>query len=185
MKKTLFFLLIFSLISGCVFQPSAPLDFPYELMLQSADLPNGFVRMGGSFPEVSDGFSHLVGFSSNPDAIGKGISHQITIYPDMESAKDHFPRWESEWLTDAWTVPSVTYTPMSPDDQNILKCMDLQINSEASQSCTFLQQHNNLIVLVLANIDNTAINYDQFIGMLHNLDARLPANGELLSLPNE
>lgn len=185
MKKYLVLLWLLFLISGCAFQPLATPDFPYDLMLQSNDLPAGFVRTGSSFPEVTGGFSHLVGFSSNPDSIGKGISHQITVYPDIDSAKESLSKWENEWLTEAWIIPTAVYTPKDTEDQYILKCMDVQIDNQPSQSCTFLQQHNNLIILVLANIDNTVINYDQFIHMLRNLDRRLPVNGELIPMPSK
>ena len=185
MKKYLNYLWMLFLITGCSFQPISTPDFPYELMLQATDLPNGFERTGGSFPEVPDAFSHMVGFSSDPDVIGKGISHRITIYPDVDSAKDSFVQWERESFTQAWLAPSVIYTPMDVEDQAVLKCMNVQINDGISQSCRFLQQHNNLIILVLANIDSAAINYDEFLKMLQNLDKRLPTSGEVIALPSE
>jgi hypothetical protein len=117
--------------------------------------------------------------------VGKGISHQLTIYPDIESAKSSFTDWEKKWFTDSWMTPSITYTPSDSNDQYVLKCLGAQINTELVQSCTFLQQHNNLMVLVLANVDNTSINWDQFIDVLQKLDQRLPAEGEIVPLPHE
>ena len=185
MKKILFFLLILSFISACVFQPFSVPDFPYDLMLQSADLPAGFEHVNGEFPQVPGGFSHLVAYSDDPGTVGKGMSHQLTIYPDIDTAEASFANWEREWFTNSWTTPSITYTPLDNTDQFELKCMDVQINAYLAQSCTFLQQHNNLIVLVLVNVDNTSINWDQFMETLQKLDERLPAHDVILSMPSE
>jgi hypothetical protein len=185
MKKTLFFLLVLFFVLACVVQPFSVPDFPYDPMLQSADLPAGFERVNGEFPHVSGGFSHLVAYSDEPGVVGIGISHQLTIYPDIDSAKDSFTNWDKEWFTNSWTTPSIIYTPLDNTDQYELKCMDVQINTYLAQSCTFLQQHNNMIILVLANIDDTSINWDQFIEALQKLDERLPAHGEIVPLPSE
>jgi hypothetical protein len=79
MKKTLFFLLVLFFVLACVVQPFSVPDFPYDPMLQSADLPAGFERVNGEFPHVSGGFSHLVAYSDEPGVVGIGISHQLTF----------------------------------------------------------------------------------------------------------
>jgi hypothetical protein len=123
-------------------------------MLQSADLPAGFERVNGEFPHVSGGFSHLVAYSDEPGVVGIGISHQLTIYPDIDSAKDSFTNWDKEWFTNSWTTPSIIYTPLDNTDQYEL-CMDGK--SILIYLKLFLQQHNNMIILILANIDDTSI----------------------------
>jgi hypothetical protein len=185
MKKTFFHVLSLIVLAGCIIQPMAPSDFPYELMLQPSDLPTGFTRTGGSFPQVEGGYSHLVGFSSNPAEIGTGIGHQITIYPDLNSAKEYFTDWEKEWFTPAWHEPATTFTPLNADDKFRLACMEVQIDGRSSRSCTYLQQHNNLIVLVYGNINDKVLNYDQFIEMLRRLDSRLPNKDNLVPTPVE
>jgi len=183
MKIAIRLVLIMALMSGCVIKPMAPSDFPYDLMIQSSDLPRGFVRTGGSFPQIEGAFSHIVGYLSNPDKIATGISHQITIYPSVDLAISSFPKWENEWLTNAWSEPSETYIPSDTGDAYVLKCMDIQIETTVSQSCTYLQQHNNLVILVLANIDSKAIDFRQFIEMLQKLDSRLPS--EIVPMPGQ
>jgi hypothetical protein len=185
MKIIFFHVLSVIMLAGCSIQPMAPSDFPYELMLQPSDLPAGFTRTGGSFPQVEDGYSHLVGFSSNPDEIGTGIGHQITIYPNIDAAKGYFSDWEKEWFTPAWYEPSIMFTPLDNDDKFRLACMDMQINSRSSKNCTYLQQHNNLIVLVYSNIGDKVLNYDQFMETLKKLDARLPEKDKLIPTPVE
>jgi hypothetical protein len=185
MKKHFFLVLSLIVLAGCDLQPIAPSDFPYELMLQPSDLPPGFIRTGGSFPQVEDGYSHLVGFSSNPEEIATGIGHQITIYPDFDASKAHFSDWEKEWFTPAWHEPSATFSPLDSDDKFRLACMDVQFNGKPSRSCTYLQQHNNLIILVYGNMDDKVFTYDQFIEMLGRLDARLPESDEIVPTPVE
>lgn len=182
MKNVIRFVLLMALMSGCAIEPMAPSDFPYDLMLQESDLPQGFVRTGGSFPDTPDAFVHIVGYSSNPGKIGSGISHQVAIYPDVETAKTAFSIREGEVFTDVWLEPSNTYIPLDSNDASILKCMNVQIEDKISQSCRFLQQHNNFIILVLANIDSKVINFNQFIEMLQKLDSRLPS--EIVPMPN-
>jgi len=184
MNRTLMgFVALIAFISGCVIEPMAPSDFPYELMLQPSDLPQGFVRTGGTFPETPGAFVHIVGYAIDPDQIGVGISHQVAIYPDLESAKTAFSIREDEVFTDVWLEPSNTYIPLNTDDRSALKCMDVQVDDKISQSCRFLQQHNNLVVLVLANIDSEAIDFQQFLDMLQKLDSRLPS--ESVPMPKQ
>jgi hypothetical protein len=181
--RVIHIILIALFVSGCAIEPMAPSDFPYALMLQASDLPQGFIRTGGSFPQMENAFSHIVGYSSNPQKIATGISHQITIYPTSDLAIESFPRWEDEWLTNAWAEPTESYEPLNPNDISVLKCMDIQIDNNPSQSCTYLQQHENLVILVLANIDSQAINFQQFLNMLDKLDSRLPS--AVVPMPKE
>ena len=129
-KNYFCFILLLVFLSGCIVKPVAPSDFPYDLMLQPSDLPDGFTRTGGSFPKRAGAFSHIVGYSSDPEKIGKGISHQITIYPDTSMAKADYAKWEQEWLTPAWSEPKELYVPLNPNDLYKLKCMDVKINDE-------------------------------------------------------
>lgn len=183
MKILIRFALLIVVISGCVIEPMAPSDFPYDLMIQSSDLPQGFIRTGGSFPERPGAFVHIVGYSSDADQTGAGISHQLAIYSDIESAKIGFSTREDEVFTDVWSVPPETYIPLNPSDASILKCMDVQIDNDVSQSCTFLQQHNNIVILILAVIDSKTINFQQFIEMLQKLDSRLPS--KIVPMPSQ
>ncbi|MBT3315047.1 MAG: hypothetical protein HN390_10585 [Anaerolineae bacterium] len=175
-------LVIFS-VSACTIEPLAPSDFPYDLMLQASDLPQGYVRMGGSFPQIESAFSHIVGYDTNPEIAGGGISHQITIYPSQNLAIENFPSWENEWITNAWVEPANTHKPANTNDLSVLKCLDIQIENNPTQSCTYLQQHKNLVILVLANIDSKNMNFQQFLDMLENLDTRLPSS--TVSIPTE
>ena len=175
-KNTITFIFLMIFTSGCTIEPMAPPDFPYELMLQSSDLPQGFVRTGGSFPEEEGMFTHIVGYSSDPDRVGKGISHQVRIYPDADLAKSSFPDWVNIWPADAWNEPDITYVPQNPEGQYSLRCRNVEINGKPSTSCTYIQQHKNLVIIILANVDSEIINYQQFLDMLESLDSRLPSS---------
>ena len=175
-KSIICFVFLMIFISGCTIEPMAPLDFPYELMLQSSDLPQGLVRTGGSFPEEEGTFTHIVGYSTSPDRVGKGISHQIRVYPDTDIAYNSFPDWVNIWPSDVWSEPDTIYVPQNPNNQYSLRCMDVKINGEPSTSCIYIQQHNNLVIIILANIDSELITYQQFMDMLESLDSRLPSS---------
>lgn len=54
--------------------------------------------------------------------------------------------------------------------------MDLEINSLPTKSCTLLQLHNNLVILVLVNINTDNISFSEFEEILTKLDTRLPAD---------
>ena len=158
---------------GCNVSPPPPKDFPYTLMLSQQDLPPGWVRLGGSFPEVEGAVAHLVAYSPEPDVSWKAISHRIAIYPDESAAIRAYPTWE-EWFTLAMqAVEPGTFRPLSSSDEYRFEYLDVNINGQPVRSFTYLQRHKNMIILVLVNIDNDYITLEEFIQVLEKLDAKL------------
>jgi hypothetical protein len=175
-------ILLFTIL-GCGTISNLQDDFPYDLMIGLADLPQNFEYRNSGFEEVEGGKSFYVTYGKKSGETGAVVSHQITIYPDIESAKRSIPTWENQLFTKNWSQPKESlFRPGNPDDFYELKCLPTQINERKSQGCRMLQQHNNLVVLILVNIDSENISYTEFDRILEKLDARLPS--ETIPLPS-
>ena len=104
------------------------------------------------------------------------ISHQITIYPNIEAAKSSVPVWENKSFTSNWSRPKESkFKPSDPEDFYLLKCLPTQINDRQSQGCRIVQQHKNLVILILVNIDSSNMSFSEMDGVLEKLDSRLPS----------
>jgi len=171
-------------IFGCGILPTASDDFPYDLMIGLADLPKGFEYGDSGFPEIEGAKSFYLTYGRETDKLGALIRHQITIYPNIESAQSSFPIWENEWFTNSWSQPKESkFKPSNPEDIHSLKCLPTQIDDRQSQSCRMLQQHKNLVILVLVNIDSENMSFAEFDAVLQRLDSRLPVDP--IPMPNK
>jgi len=171
-------LIVASLISifGCSSLTAIAPKFPYDLMIGLYDLPKGFEHVNGEFPEVEGGASHFVTYSKNKNEFGELVSHQITIYPSSEIAKDKYPDWIDQWTISSWIETSeIKFTPKDTADTFTLKCLDGIVNNSPMKSCRFIQLHKNLIVLILVNFGANTISYTEFEEVLVKLDQRLPS----------
>ena len=174
-----------SLVSliGCGIRSNARDDFPYDLMIGLADLPKGFQYGDSGFPEIESAKSFYLTYGRDSDKLGALIRHQITIYPDIEAAQRSLPVWENEWFTDSWSQTEESkFRPSDQEDIYSLKCLPAQIDGRQSKSCRMLQQHNNLVILVLVNIDSENMSFAEFDTVLKRLDSRLPVDP--LPMPN-
>ncbi len=173
-----FFTLIYNLnmLSGCSIAINSPPEFPYNLMLSIDEVPFGWNRLGGNFPvEPGAIISHATSFSPyEKPPFGINISHTITIYPDIDTATEMYPEWEQRYFTQAWqSVQDSNFSPANLDDVFRFEYWDVQIEEAPVRSYRYLQQHGNLIILILTNVDNKNLTFPQFEEILSKLDAKL------------
>ncbi|MCP4359023.1 MAG: hypothetical protein GY796_13465, partial [Chloroflexi bacterium] len=116
--------------------------------------------------------SLLVAYGPDKNMPWKGISHQIAVYPDEQAASLAYPKWEEQWFTYASESLSSTYHPRT-DDVFRYEYIEMPIDDSWMRSYTYLQRHDNLIILVLANIDGQYLTQDDFEQVLEKLDQKL------------
>lgn len=171
---TLFFIL--NMLSGCNRIVNSPPEFPYILMLSIDEVPFGWNRLGGIFPDEPGALiSHATSFSpyKNPP-YWINISHTITVYPDLDTATTAYTNWEQRYYTEVWqAVQDTNFHPVDSEDIFRFEYWDVQIDEASVRSYTYLQQHGNLIILILANVDNQKLTFAQFEEILSELDAKL------------
>ena len=167
---------------GCGITSNVQDDFPYDLMIGLADLSEDFEYKGSHFPEIEGAKSFYITYGKKSGELGALISHQITIYPDIKSAKDSIPIWENQSFTKNWLQPKESlFIPSDSDDFYAFKCLPTKINDRESQGCTSIQQHKNLVVLVIVNIDSENLSFSEFDNVMKKLDSRLPS--EVVPMP--
>jgi len=164
--------------AACTIVPAdTSTDFPFQRLMTPEDLPAGWGRAGGEAPEVPGALSRSVRFagSTNPRQEYLSIEHQLTVYPDDQLAQDSYPEWERTWFpTEKWQRPAqATFVPLDPKDQFRFACINVAINGVPLMSCRYLQQHHNLVALIIVNIDNKTMTLEQFEYALKRLDERL------------
>ncbi len=167
------------LIVGCTngqwTTPAA--QFPFDLMMQVSDLPSSWFYDVSQFPNEDGANSRLRDFRASKDPqLGYLLtSHELSVYPDEQAAKNAYPRWETRWFpTNAWKTPEdARFAPKDPNDQFRFACISATVNAAPILSCRYLQRHKSLLSLVLTNIDGQALTLPQFEGALRRLDERM------------
>jgi len=180
-RRASLYCLLLSLWSGvmaCSIVPAdTSTDFPFQLLMTPEDLPAEWGRAGSEAPEVPGAISRLVGFtgSTDPQQEYLLVKHQLAVYPSEQAGKDAYSMWEQKWFpTITWQrPPEASFEPRDPSDQFRFACINVKINGFPIMTCTYLQQHRNLVSLVLVNVDGKAITLEQFEQALKKLDERL------------
>jgi hypothetical protein len=166
-----FVLLSAFVVSGCrSYATPAPQDFPYELMISILEVPQGWQRKGGSFPEVEGALrTHSTFYGPVTETPWKFISHDLAVYPSEELAQEAFSRWEGDWFPAVWQPVTDGYLPVNGDDLFRYEYHDVSMSGRAVRSYRYLQQHDNFVILVLTNVDNdylTQVMLDEILGKL-------------------
>ncbi|MBI9045735.1 MAG: hypothetical protein JEZ06_14690 [Anaerolineaceae bacterium] len=174
LKRVFIIVSLFSIL-GCNLLSNMQDEFPYDLMIGPDDLSDEFVYNSSGFEEIEDAKSFYIAYEKNTYELGSLISHQITIYSDIETAKKSIPFWESKLFTNDWFFSKENqFMPSDPEDYYTFRCLNSQINGQDFQSCTMFQQHENLIIVITVNIDNKIFTVSKFDEIQNRLDTRLP-----------
>jgi hypothetical protein len=150
------------------------------IVIRPEDLPRGWVPIGPA-PLERVGQDTLIWLAAYASADDPGrstitIQQQLTIFPTTQSAMDAYDQWFIKWFpTGAWALPPEShFTPRQPSDKYHYAC--LFVAGASVTSCGQLQQHANLVSLVIANIDGHSMTLAQFEQVLNNIDARMTAS---------
>lgn len=162
-------------LSSCILIPPVKY-FPYDLMVNDLDLPAGFKPSGEEYTTPDNSISFEVSYANPNNKFGALFKHSITIYTDEKTAKAAYATWADKWFNEYYVTPTkMRFKPKSPEDVYQIGCYSESINGVPSQSCRFLQLHNNLIILAITNINSDNISFSIFDEILQKLDARLPS----------
>lgn len=158
-------------------------SIPAGVQLDLSDLPKYFYLDGYESRDVSDALtSRLVSYlaSSSQGYDYLFVKQQMTLYESVEDARRGFDEMEDRrFPTEAWISPQeVDFRPASKRDLYRDGCIHSIIDGEEIQSCLFLQQHDELVSLVIVNIDGRYINFEMVNSVLMSVDRRLNG-GEL------
>ncbi|MBI9050050.1 MAG: hypothetical protein JEZ00_11560 [Anaerolineaceae bacterium] len=169
---------------GCQLISYQKKDYPYELLLNAADLPDGYVYSDSDFPEIDGGKSIEVYFKRDTGELGTSIIHQIYIYTDEQKATQSFYVLENELFFDEWKVNSeIDYQPNNFEDKINISCVPIYSSSRDLEHCILLQQHKNLIFTISVVIDNNYLNLSEFSEIANVADGKL--SDEIIPMPND
>lgn len=162
---------------ACIAFPGSESDFPFQLLMIPQDLPIGWFRDGGDFPEVPGADTRGIFFSGSTDPNKEYIliSHTLSVYTTEAEAENAYIDWEMDiFPTTDWKQPEdISYFPEYAQDQYKLACINVSINENPIKVCRYLRQHLNLISMVFANIDDEAISLSELEDTLGQVDERM------------
>ncbi|MBI9044075.1 MAG: hypothetical protein JEZ06_06295 [Anaerolineaceae bacterium] len=171
LNRTYITILLFSII-GCNLLSNMQDEFPYELMIGLDDFSEDFIYGNSGFEELEGAKSFYISYRKKKDEVGSLMSHQITIYSDIDSAKNNIPVWENRLFTNDWfNSKESKFLPSNPEDYYTIRCLLEKINEEDFLCCRVLQQHKNLVIRIIVNINNKNHSFSEFDEILKKLDA--------------
>lgn len=161
MRRFLLIILLISLLfSGCAVSQQQAIKFPFELMLGIPDLSLQFEHTYSNLQEIEGGVSYEIKYAKVDYFPGSIVDHQISIYQDPQTASENYFIMEKEYFNDAWVKSSeLFFSPHAKDDIFRMGCMDLTFDGVPTKSCQLLQLHNNLVIMVIANINEKNIDF--------------------------
>jgi hypothetical protein len=176
------YILLISLVFLSACSPSSvntKNSFPTYLLMNAQDLPahwkiNSFTEM-----DVENAESYAIEFSKPiSGTLPLLVQHQLSIYQTIDAAKQAYPAWENQrFPTEDWKAPDgVVFQPKDKNDLFRIACLNGKIDGQPRLFCSYLQQHNNLITLVNAQLDDQNLNVEQLVNALEILDIRLQQN---------
>jgi len=160
------------LASACKTETISQTELKLErYAVTTKDFPKGWAFVGEDWNSESGKESYSTNYSvPNKDPIGFGQT--IAIYPDQARAQNGYLEWEKKWFSVGEKWPGTEFTPQDSNDEYRYECIQIFLDKSII-SCTFLQKHNELVVLILVNIDGKEITFSQFNEVLRVLDERL------------
>ncbi|HMV96968.1 MAG TPA: hypothetical protein PKE48_11760 [Anaerolineales bacterium] len=133
------------------------------------DLPDGWAFFSEDWSgELGEDYYAATYGIPNKDIIG--LSQVIAMYPSEEQTQLGYSEREEKWFSVGEVWPGTEFTPLNSNDKYRYECV--QIFSDIVD-CTFLQGHNNIVVLILVSIDGKTMTMAQFNEILRVLDERL------------
>jgi len=147
--------------------------------MNAQDLPehwkvNSFTKM-----DVENAESYNIEFSKpSTGTLPLLVQHQLSVYQTVDAAKQAYPEWEKQWIpTTDWKSPTgVVFQPKDINDLFRLACYSGKVDGQPILFCSYLQQHKNIITLVLAQVDDKNLDVQQLVNALEILDIRLHQN---------
>jgi hypothetical protein len=148
-------------------------------MMNSQDLPqswevNAFAKM-----DVENAESYNIEFSNSKASPGFVlVQHQLSVYQTVDAAKKAFPDWEKQWIpTSEWTTPDdFNFQPKDKSDLFRMACVSGKVDGQPMLFCRYIQQHDNMVTLVLSKLGTNSLTLEQLINALEILDLRLQQN---------
>lgn len=156
---------------GCNVEFQEITDFPFEeVLVVKADLPDNWKWWANDWIERN---VYSVKYESDEGIL---LTHQVGVFSSKETAEIAYDEWEEKWFTGGWQPRAeAVFIPDNSQDQYRYACIDVIANGKLKSPCTFLQQHNRFVSLVLIGIDGESITFDEFNQLLQALDDKLNA----------
>ena len=155
-----------------------PMDFPYEAMLERKDIGDEWITTGSGTSndyDSVDTYSVSFRYRSEEDLANSAIAHVLYVYPNEEDANSGFKYLEEEYFTGSYRSepPDVLIYPRDASDNTRLGCKEKLMNNQPRTSCSYLQQHDKYVWLVLANLDEEVITMSDFFQILKRLEWKI------------
>jgi hypothetical protein len=127
-------------------------------------------------PDVPDAVIWYSGFGA-PDYLQSSVAidQQVTEFASVDEARAHYATWEASLFpTETWRVPEgFEFSPGNSGDRFKLACVPTSLSQPSRLACRHLQQHENIVSILMANIDESHLTLAQVNIIINDLDARL------------
>ena len=94
------------------------------------------------------------------------------MYAHEEQAQLGYSEQEKEWFSEGKEWTGAEFSPLDSNDKYRYVCLQIFFD-KSILSCSFLQKHNNIVMLILVNFDERLMTMSQFNDVLKVLDKRL------------
>lgn len=163
---------LFMTLTSCQSEPIKPASLRLERYAVTAkDFPDGWKFVGEDWSSVIDTERYSVSYGA-PSKDGIGLNQTIQLYASISAAQDEYSTQENEWFSTTKKWEGAEFTPVNSKDDYRYECVQIFMD-KSIVSCSFLQRHNEIVILILVNVDGELITFAQLNEILRVLDERL------------
>ena len=163
---------LFVVLSSCQAEPIKPASLKLERYSVTAkDFPDGWKFVGEDWSSGSNTERYSVSYGA-PSKDGIGLNQTIQLYTSLSMAQDEYSNQEKEWFSTTEKWEGTEFSPLDSEDDFKYECVQIFMD-KSIVSCSFLQRHNEIVVIILVNVDGELITFAQLNEILRVLDERL------------
>ncbi len=160
------------ILSACQAEPIKPASLRLERYAVTAkDFPKGWKFVGEDWSSGTDTERYSVSYGT-PAKDGIGLNQTLQLHTSLSAAQNEYLNQEKEWFSTTKKWEGAEFSPLSAEDEYRYECVQIFMD-RSIVSCSFLQRHNEIVVIILVNVDGELITFAQLNEILRVLDERL------------
>lgn len=160
------------MFTSCQAEPIKPASLRLERYAVTAtDFPDGWKFVGEDWSSGTDTERYSVSYGA-PAKDGIGLNQTLQLYTSLSAAQNEYLNQEKEWFSTTKKWEGAEFAPLNSDDDYRYECVQIFMD-KSIVSCSFLQRHNEIVVIILVNVDGKLIAFSQLNEILRVLDERL------------
>lgn len=163
---------LFVMVSSCQVESINPTALKLErYSIVAKDFPDGWKFVGRDWSSEFGIESYSVAYGV-PSKEGIGFRQTIELLTNLPSAQNEYSKQETKWFSTTEKWEGTDFSPLNSEDDYRFECVQIFMDKSIA-SCSFLQRHNHMVVIILVNVDGEAITFSQLNEILRVLDERL------------